>query len=179
MVNNSEDLLKTLAAIERAESDYLAELNRKCDWDDPNDVAQYRKEERMRVRNEILARVAPTRKCPVCQQLKLDSVGWVISANCRKAMCRSCYFRKWPEVVVNTPARLFAEERRFAVDGTAIKSLREKIGCSVREFCRRAGWSRAYQRKIEAGEIRTVGDDTASVMLTVFKELGVTTRDCT
>ena len=80
---------------------------------------------------------------------------------------------------VNSPERLFVEERRFAVDGLTVKKLREAIGVSNREFARRAGWSRTYQGRLEKGEFRTVSNDTASTILKVFEELGITTRDCT
>ena len=178
-MENSKDLVQALRAIEIAEAEYLAECNRKCDWSDPNDIAEYRREERMKERNEVLDRIVKTRKCPVCQQLKLDPSSWVISANCRKAICRSCYFRKWPVRTVNSPERIFVEERRFAVDGKVIRRLREGIGCSNREFSRRAGWGRTYQTSIEKGEVRTVSNETAEVILKVFEELGITTRDCT
>lgn len=174
-----DNLSVILEEIAKAEAAYLADCNRKCDWDDPVDVRAYRQEERSRIRNEILDRVIPTRKCPCCSQLKLESSSWVISANCKKAICRSCYFRKWPVKTVNSPERLFVEERRFAVDGLTVKKLREAIGVSNREFARRAGWSRTYQGRLEKGEFRTVSNDTASTILKVFEELGITTRDCT
>ena len=97
-----------------------------------------------------------------------------------QAACRSCFQRLYPDPrkVVTMDARIFPKsETRFTVDAASLLSAIAKTGLSTREFARRAGWSRSYQRKLEAGEIRSVTEANADVILTVLREAGVTTKD--
>jgi len=75
-------------------------------------------------------------------------------------------------------AVIFPEsETRFVIDHRAMTLALSKTGLSTREFARRAGWSRSYQRKIESGDVRTVTEENAKVILQVLREAGVRTRD--
>jgi len=55
-----------------------------------------------------------------------------------------------------------ASEERFVIDGPAIQKART---CSQSQFAKKAGWSAAYQNKIENGKVKSVDKRTMDIIL--------------
>lgn len=159
-----EDARRQLAALEWANRQSLA------DWDDPEDVALYRSELRIQKRTAIINEKAPDGCCPVCKQ-KTHIRSWVIKRGGSEVVCRSCFHAGMtPERVdINS---IFAEPQvRYRLDYRAFTQSRKSLGISGRKFARLAGWSQSYQSKLESGSIETVSEDTADTIVTVIREV--------
>ena len=180
--NVFRDAKNTLAELERANREHQRLLNRRCDWDDPSDVAEYRKEERRDERREILDRLVPSRFCPECDDIKPGLRQWVIAADQSAAICRSCHQRRFgvKGVIVNLQIRLLGDRFvRYEIKPDMIRKARARTGLSIREFARQAGWSKSYQTKIEKldGGVQTLSVDSVRVLFTVLRENGVIPQD--
>ena len=166
-----------------AERRLAREMATKCDWDDPDDVSVYRSATRLHERQGLLDLIVPTRICPECEHLMLSSRSWVINKKRTAAVCRSCFFRAFGVKgrESNMDVTIFPSfEKSFLLDKNALRRSRLGTGMSIREFARRAGWSRSYQERLELKDgIKTVSEATASTILTVLRESGLTTRDVT
>jgi DNA-binding transcriptional regulator YiaG len=149
----------------------------KCDWDDPLDVAEYRRAERTEDRTALLDLLAPRRVCPECGTTRPLSRSWVLNKRKTAAMCRSCYQRRFEPNQVYVDTSIFESETRYRVDGAALEEMRTSLGMTISEFARRAGWSRQYQSQLESGSVTSVTHETASVVLTVIREAGGETED--
>jgi hypothetical protein len=174
------DARDLLIGIEIAERQFKREQFKKCDWDDPEDVASYRKQTNIEWRNKFLDKKYPDRRCPCCGRIVLQTNRWVIDKNKRKGMCKSCFKRlannKVPDTVQLFDHKLFAPER-YSFDPQLLLQARELTGLSVREFSRIAGWGRTYQQKLENGEIKAISVETANVLICVLNDNKITTLD--
>ena len=70
-----------------------------------------------------------------------------------------------------------AIEVRYSLDSHNLYSVRQRASLSAAAFAKLAGWSTAYQRKLEAGRVKTVSEETARTILTVLRERGIITKD--
>jgi len=171
-----------LRAADRADESIRRHLKRKCDWDDSVDRLEYRRSVRFERREEILARLVPTRVCPCCRKVRASSRLWVITKAEDMAACRTCFHGGLSEADRKAggyeDVKLFGEmQPRYQVNGEEIGALREKAGLSLRAFARRVGWSASYQQTIERGSAHTIGLETAECIIQLFEELGILTAD--
>lgn len=162
-----------------AEEELLRQITTECDWSNPEDIAAYRAERRRHVRETLLERLVPDRRCPSCGQKRMRSRSWVVMRAEDFVVCRACFFRANSSVEreEGKPKRgeVFGAkmtEIRYPLSGEEFRRRREAI-CGEREFARRAGWSRAYQRRLESGRVKTVSEATKEVIETVFEEVEV------
>jgi len=166
--------------IAKAERAFDRERRKKCDWEDPEDVALYKQEQYQALRLAVLNELVPTRVCPgPCGQLRLSSREWVVSTDRKAAMCRRCFHNRYnkPGGAQILDLVLFpATMTRYKLDGGSLTLARVKTELSVRAFAHRAGWSLSYQRKLEDVS-STVNEATARAIITVLQECGVTTKD--
>lgn len=180
MDNQFKRVRKQLDDAERAERAHEREIRRKCDWEDPEDVAAYRQEKHAETRLAVLNELVPTRVCPgPCGQLRLSSREWVVSKDRRAAMCRRCFHNRYskPGGVQVLDLTLFPTVvTRYKLDGEALTRARAATKLSVRAFAHKAGWSLSYQRKLEAAA-ETVNEANAKTIITVLQDCGVITKD--
>jgi len=174
------DARDQLQAIELAEKKFQRELFKKCDWNDPKDVAHYKKLKRIDARNRVIKRLCPDRKCPSCGRIVLQTNSWVINKKESEAICRSCYFRlinnQVPDKVQELNYNIFIPER-YSINGQLLLQTREKTELSLKEFARLAGWGRSYQTKLENNEIKSISGDIVNILIAVLNDNGVTTLD--
>lgn len=165
-----------LQQAQKEEAKARARSLRRCDWEDPDDVREYRSDVRREAR---LAALPATRKCPLCELIVLSSRSWVVARDLSSAMCRSCFFRQHGsnKVTITMDASLFEIEQRFRVNPVTFSAAVRKTGLSSREFARRVGWSPSYQRKLESGGQETITKEAAEMILQTLSEAGVVTRD--
>lgn len=166
----------------KAARDILADVERhsreaKCDWDDPTDVAEYRREARSVAREEVLDLIVPKRICPECGIVRPLSRSWVLNKRKNAALCRSCYQRRFCPEEKYFDRRIFEPITRQRIDGQVLAEVRESLGMTKTEFARRAGWTRQYQTRLEDGDTSSVTSETALVCITVIQEAGGETED--
>lgn len=167
MVSN-EDGRQVLRDLEKAEE--LPSTN----WDDPEDVAEYRRKQRQVFREQ---HIPHDRKCPSCGLVVANLRSWVLSAG--KPICRSCFHSNSKKKGRSrVDAKIFSDpELRFPVNRAALISARQIAGLSKSEFAKKAGWSRSWQQKLENGSAKTVSEETVDVIMEVLSEHGVSTLD--
>jgi len=184
----SKDPFKELADwqrdLESAEARFEKFKGRKCDWDDPEDVNQYRRGRRADERRIRLDKLVPDRKCPRCGLTVLQNRSWVFSKRKKNlVICRSCYHRLM-EIKLDKEGELsrirlkkaMARAKgsdRFILSGVSLETAIQLAGMSKAHFSRRAGWSAPYTQKLVAGKVKSVNADTAKVILMVLAEGGV------
>lgn len=64
------------------------------------------------------------------------------------------------------------QDKRYAVDGTALRSAREVIGLTIAQFAERCGWSTQYHWRIENNYYETLSEATASIIDSVLTQAG-------
>ena len=69
---------RNVATLKKAERVKNRRDKRKAIWDIPGERVEYNREQRKTIRNRRLDRLVPTRHCPLCKELKLESRRWVI-----------------------------------------------------------------------------------------------------
>jgi len=178
MFRDARDILK---GKELAEKMYRKEVFRLCDWNDPEDVQQYRKTKRLENRNELLDKLTKDRRCPGCARIILLPSSWIINKRKNKVLCRSCFYdlkrEKKPQVVQLLELKMFTPER-YILDGFLLKQARELAGISLKEFSKKAGWGKSYQQKLEDGEsLKTISTEVMNIVIAVLNDSGVTTLD--
>ena len=153
---------------------------RLCDWEDPLDIAEYKKEKRIEERWSVIKRFSINNRCPTCLRLIMDVRSWIISKDKTAVICKSCFKR----VKSNQPLDhlKIVEEKLFSIckyeiDGRLLSKVRDEAGISIREFARRVGWSRSYQQKLEAGDLKNVSIENAEFILQVLSEANIMTLD--
>lgn len=178
MENVFDQAKRRLDAIEEARDSYEKEIGQKCDWSNPEDVAEYRRWKNKKVREQ---RVPQDRICPKCKQRILDLSRWVVKTDV--VCCRSCYQMmisvKTPKGPMEVVPAIFGEDIqiRVPINYEAIVEARSVSGVSRRKFAGKVGWSYERQRDLEYGKIKTIDLDTAHSILCVLAELGVITED--
>ena len=65
-----------LRGIEEAEKSLVKQLQKSCDWHNPEDVAEYKQEKRGIKRTNVLDRLVPDRKCSRCYYVKTGRKEW-------------------------------------------------------------------------------------------------------
>jgi transcriptional regulator with XRE-family HTH domain len=171
--------------LQRKEDQYIRECLRKCDWKNPEDVAEYRADLRSKRRTVILPK---DRKCPLCGKLKVSSRQWVArqkkfsydddddeqifkryfpdreyvrelqEAKKPTTICRSCYHRQLitQATAITLDVDIFTlAEVRYHIDGEKIRQARQG---SLREFAKKIGWNHSYQKKLEDGGVLTLNE---------------------
>ena len=74
--------------------------------------------------------------------------------------------------------QVFVEkEVRYKIDGAALLASRAAVKLSRRTFAKRAGWSVSWQQKLETGDVMTVAQETAEVILLTLQEAGSTIKE--
>lgn len=176
-MQREKDLLE---GIRIAEEQLERTKNFECDWNNENDVAEYKSGKRTEERAELLDSLVPKRNCMLCDQRFLNLRSWVVVK--QTAVCRSCFFRRLlrermePLGKTTIGRKLFGEPImlvRYPLNQRVLIELRKRAGLSSIEFSRLAGWSRSYQRKLESAATVSVGIDTKEVLVTVFLEAGI------
>lgn len=176
MSNEFRKARDILAGIEAAKRRAADEMARKCDWDDPEDVALLKREDRLKERLDSLPE---NRVCPACGQTRPRSRQWVVNKRGDFAVCKVCFSRSWYGDHQTTHAVSILEDcPRYRLKGSILVQLREERGVSCSEFARRAGWSRQNQARLERSDQLTIERDTAETILQVLSEAGVETLDC-
>lgn len=167
-----EEARDVLAGLARANEELQRELGRKCDWDDPSDVAEHRADSRAKDRLAILDRLVKDRICPNCGRGPLtDSQQWAVNYKKMMAVCRSCVGKTKTLPSEADLKSLFGPVvKRYPLDGSVLLKLREGIGLTQREFARRAGWSAPFQCQLEIGEYHTVTEECATAIYQVLSE---------
>ena len=61
-------------------------------------------------------------------------------------------------------------DQRYTVDGAKLRRARMKKGYTQSQFAYICGWSGAYQWKLEAGRVETIGEATKNIIALVFKK---------
>lgn len=151
---------------------------RKCEWENPVDVAAWRSSVGLKDRIRILDSVVPNRVCG-CGRMVLSPRSWVIKKDGSGAQCRSCYYscEEWIDAGVNVEVldtSIIGDlVPRYEIKGAVICEVRRRCGVSCVKFAERCGWGTSYQRKLECGKFKTVSADTAEILLRVFAEIGV------
>lgn len=174
------DARDLFAGIELAEKVFNREKFKKCDWNDPEDVATYKRTQNITQRNEFLNKKYPDRRCPCCGRIVLQVNRWIIDNDNRTGICKSCFKRlagrKIPDVVQVFNHKIFSPER-YSINSQLLIQVRELTGLSVREFSRKAGWGRSYQQKLENGQIKTVSTDVVNILICMINDNNVTSLD--
>lgn len=169
------DERRRLAAQER-------ELRKKCDWSDPHDVREYKKDRKRRSRESALNCAVPDRRCPHCSRKKLESRRWRVAydriALRYRAVCLSCWragATGGPRTVEKLPlpvAVMTVEDPRYRLNPRALRLAREQTGLSARDFAAWLGWSAGRQQALESGSVRTVSQDTRDLLITFLRKRG-------
>lgn len=174
-----------LDSIEKADQELLAEIRRRVDWDNPEDVLAHRSLTRLDKRLEALDRLSPIRKCPSCKLTPkeapelLKTSSWVISKRLDLAVCRRCWLAAKGLRVTRTSSLSFLiiPPRRYGLKGFQLKQLREIAGVSARQFAKAAGWNGSYQCKLEQGRQKTISHDVAETLIETLARFGVVSAD--
>ena len=181
MDNEFKEARGILDAVEKAEQDKIRRELVQCDWDDPLDIALYKRQTRAGTRIAVLKRLVPKRICPVCGRLKPDSRAWVVNKKGTEAICRSCFHQNFPDPKVDDVTikrKIFGiPEVRYTIDGFALSAAREEAGIGKRLFARDAGWTLSYQMKLEAGSVVSVTGEVAYLILQIFNNYNLRTLD--
>jgi hypothetical protein len=167
------DARDTLKGLEIAERQFQREQFKLCDWNDPEDVAYYRKQKSVEKRNKFLNRKYPDRRCPSCGRITLSVSQWVINKRERTAICKSCFKR----LKYNHPRKdaLFIDEKifkpeRYSIDAYEFTKLRMEKNIGMGEFGKIAGWGKSYQQKLENGWVKTVANDCMNSIISILGE---------
>ena len=181
MDNEFKEARGILEAVDKAEKDYIKQEMIRCDWDDPLDVALYKNQTRAGRRIAVLKRLIPKRIGPSCGTLKPDSRAWVMNKKGTEVICRSCFHQNFPDEAVNNitiKRKIFGiPEVRYTIDGFALSAAREEARIGKRMFAREAGWTIAYQTKLEAGSVVSVTSEVAYLILQIFNNYNLRTVD--
>ncbi len=149
---------------------------RKCDWEDPLDVAVYRSIKAQEDRRRIIQGITADMSCPECEEKVYMLSQWVLSRDQKNTICRSCHSRLLNNPIPKKPIvhtiSIFTKEIRFEIDAMLFAAARAGVA-SQREFSRLAGWTRAYQRRLEGGEVKTVNEETMKTIISVFTKFNV------
>ena len=168
---------QTLIGHDKAQKAKEKEVAAEYTWNDAEDAALNRKLNRKANRIDELNRLVPKRICRVCDSVKIH---WVINRRHTMAICKSCWTklridkRMEEDVKHQQDAGIMfvSKEMRYRIDGAAIFASRTMVNLRRSEFAKRAGWSAAWQQKIETGNVITVSKETAEVILQVLSEEG-------
>lgn len=119
-------------------------------------------------------RVPKDRRCTGCGGVKPAVSQW----NLRLGVCRSCASKvKGDKAVVETVLEddelIHGVVTMVELRGLRVRRLRELAGMSQRYMACLCGWSVAYQRKIESGNLASVGVDKVVKLYGVLKEYGI------
>lgn len=141
-------------SLEQAQMRLRREMAKKCDWQDAEDVALYRRDKRRKLRQVQLDLLVPQRRCPCCNEIRLGPKQWVVNADQTVICCLSCYREAMPargEIVSvkEEYAHIFRPVIRYEIDGHKLRELRIKLGISMSALGKRCGWSAAFQLKLE------------------------------
>lgn len=143
----------------------------KCDWDDAIDTALYKSQKYTKEKSDVLDKLAPKRLCPVCKAGPLlKSKQWVVNKRKTKVICRSCYHSDnlTTKVSAELPVIFQPYEMRFKIDGRALCQARVNLGWPMKRFADVVGWSCTYQRKLERGDVVSVGERTMKDIMSVL-----------
>lgn len=169
--------INAASAVRRAQTKLQREILKKCDWWDPDDVAEWRRNNRRRRKSGL---VPPDRICRCCGQGPLlGPKQWVTSG--KIVCCKSCHQRAVPvtngeKVRVRGIDVFPGVQKMYLLDGKKMMDLRLKMGLSVREVARRAGWASSYYSRLET-EIQSVSKDVVDTYLKAMQQLGAETDD--
>lgn len=175
MTNEFAKAADILAGVKAFEERLRKYVERKCDWEIPEDVANYKRSKRFAKRATLLP---VNRLCPCCGECRPNPRQWIVVAG-ETAVCRSCWQRvggvagevQFELQIVGEPVV------RYPVVGLALRTVREGLCLSKREFARRMGWSAAYQLKLESEQVTVVREEVARKLLEVVKTAGGITHD--
>ncbi len=143
----------------------------KCDWDNECDIALYKSQKYTTEKSDVLNKLVPKRLCPVCGAGPLlKSKQWVMNKSKTKVICRSCYHSDnlTTKLSVELPVIFQPYEMRFKIDGQALCQARVNLGWPMKRFADVVGWSCTYQRKLERGDVVSVGQDTMDSIMRVL-----------
>ena len=141
MGNMFQEAADILAGIERAQDRLRTDLERACDWENPEDVALYKKEKREGDRRALLDRLVPERRCR-CGVVVEQLSAWVINKSKTLAMCRSCYHSiEATDRPADVSVIFHKPVVRYGYDGSAISLARQALGVGRRRFAILAGWT--------------------------------------
>ncbi len=134
--------------------------DRKCDWNNKTDVAEYRRQKKQQKRNDELHCLVPDRVCPNCNRIYLQSSSWVVKDGI--ALCRGCHrSRNARSFVID-----FVEERRYTMLHRKLTVARGEL--SLDQAAKLCGWTRPRQSQLEGGNIDTVNEKTMIILRTIF-----------
>ena len=181
MDNEFKEARGILNAVKKAEQDKIRRDLVQCDWDNPFDVALYKRQTRVGARIAVLKRLVPKRICPICGELKPDARAWVVNKKGTEVICRSCFHQSFPDNRVDgitLKRKVFGiPEVRYTIDGFALAAARQEANIGKRMFARDAGWTLAYQTKLEAGDVISVTGEVAYLILQIFNNYNLRTLD--
>jgi hypothetical protein len=171
MGNMFQEAADILAGVEEAQEKLRRDLERACDWENPEDVALYKKEKREGERRALLDRLVPDRKCR-CGVVVEQLSAWAINRSKTLAMCRSCYHSIESTDQPMDVSKIFHTPIvRYGYDGEAIAIARKALGVNRRRFAYLAGWTYSYQQKLELNRYETLQLENVRVILGVFDRL--------
>lgn len=158
-------------------------IKRVCDWDNPDDVNDWRNDERDKERSEIIDRLAPKRICRCGRGPIVENSGWILSRINSLVICRSCFHLLQRERMDDDPRDIPSESehfgivhpepsRSFLLDGAEIIRFREEYGITQKEFAIRFGWSQSSQYAMESGDRRFMDAELSQMVLDVITEIG-------
>lgn len=162
-----------LAAIKSAEAVAQRLTSNKCDWDDPEDVAEHRREQNNIQRTNLLQTLVPTRICPICGDGPIfETHRWIIAKDRGAAICKSCFTLRVPTLGWDDslPPLVVGVEIRYKINWDALEALRKRLRLTKKRFATLAGWSTPYQSQLEMGKYATVSEDTVAKIVNVFKK---------
>lgn len=64
-------------------------------------------------------------------------------------------------------------ERRWVLDSTVLYKARLQSGLKQVEISELCGWSQCYYSRLEAGQFRTISEDTIYLLVEQFQALGI------
>lgn len=163
---------KQLSELEKAVRS--AEREEAAEYELSSERDEYMRDRRRKERLQKLDSIVPDRVCPSCRRVFPHTLSWVITD--KSAKCRSCNAtQKTGERAVLKKSEVLEEivskvYRRFEISGESLKTLREECEIPLRDFAETAGWSRAYQHKLEHGD-QQISEDTLDTILQTFDRL--------
>lgn len=157
MFKNAKQILK---AVKKAEEVEARQISRKCDWKDQNDKAFHYSLSRVERRRRLIAHKTGG-ICPKCKERVINSRSWVVRKD-KTVVCRTCHFGG---------IRVMKKEM-VVIDGFRIASLRDAAGIKLYAFATKAGWSIAYQWKLE-NKTKRVSKETYEVIAETFQRFGI------
>ena len=163
------DAKTRLNYLAKADKALQREINRKCDWDNPLDVAAYRRDLRYEEREKLLNELVPRRVCPSCGRFVWGMRGWVINKPKTLAVCKSCYAMansKGNKDNVFLDLVIFpTREVSYVVDGDALKQARLSLELSMKKFADKLGVHQTFISRLENGQQRTLRQDLAEMVM--------------